>query len=131
MSSCIIFLYFTTLLSFNWYPRQCSRNSDKTKGRTVRGSNPDRGKIFSSPKRPVWLWGPPSLLVNGYWGYFPGGGGGEKRRGHEFNHQLHPSSAEVNEWRYTSTPPIRVYGVERENFHLITFSPLAVMHIIL
>jgi hypothetical protein len=23
--------------------------------------------IFSSPRRPDWLWGPPSLLFNGYW----------------------------------------------------------------
>jgi hypothetical protein len=27
--------------------------------------------IFSSPPRPELLWGPPSLLSNGYQGFFP------------------------------------------------------------
>jgi hypothetical protein len=29
-------------------------------------------RIFTSPYRPDWLWGPPNLLYNGYWGLFPG-----------------------------------------------------------
>jgi hypothetical protein len=37
---------------------------------TVRGSNPGGGEIFRT--RPDWLWGPPSLLYNGYL-VFPGG----------------------------------------------------------
>jgi hypothetical protein len=37
-----------------------------------RGSIPDSGKrFFSTPQHPGWLWGPPSLLYNGYWHSFP------------------------------------------------------------
>jgi len=39
-------------------------------GWTVQGSNPGGGEIFRT--YPDRLWGPPSLLYNGYW-VFPGG----------------------------------------------------------
>jgi hypothetical protein len=34
---------------------------------------PVGSRIFSSPRRPHGVWGPPSLLSNGYWGLFPRG----------------------------------------------------------
>jgi hypothetical protein len=31
------------------------------------GSIPDNERVFSSPKRPYWFWGPHSLLTTRYW----------------------------------------------------------------
>jgi hypothetical protein len=54
-------------------------------------------RIFSSPRRPDRLWGPPSLLSHGYRGV--------KRPGREADHPP-PTAAEVKKtWIYTSTPP--------------------------
>jgi hypothetical protein len=53
-------------------------------------------RIFSTPSRPYRLWGPPSLLCNGYQGLFPR---------LEADHSP-PASVEVKKmWIYTSTPP--------------------------
>jgi hypothetical protein len=57
---------------------------------------------FSSPRHPDWLWGPPNLLFNGYWGALSPG---VKRLGRKADHSP-PTSAEVKKmWLYTSTPP--------------------------
>jgi hypothetical protein len=59
---------------------------------------PVGSRIFSSPRRPDWLWG---LLSNGYRGLFPPG---VKRPWREADHSP-PASAEVKKTRiYTSTP---------------------------
>jgi len=56
---------------------------------------------------PHHLWGPHSLLFNGYWGSFLG----VKQSGCKVNHSP-PSSAEVkNEWSYTSARPRCRHGV--------------------
>jgi hypothetical protein len=50
------------------------------------------------PTQPSIQWVPGALSL------------GIKRPGREADHSP-PSSAEVNEWSYTSTPPIRLHGV--------------------
>jgi hypothetical protein len=87
--------------------------SDQTKGRTVQGSNPGRGKIFfSSPKRPDRLWCPPSILLNGYRGSFPG-----VRRSEGDADRWPPSAAEVK--NESSPLPIYLHDVGMDNFTLI------------
>jgi hypothetical protein len=62
---------------------------------------PVGSRIFSSPRLPDRLWGPPNLLSNEYQGLSLG----VKRPGREADHSP-PASAEVNKmWIYTSTPP--------------------------
>jgi hypothetical protein len=48
---------------------------------------PVGSRIFTSPRRPYRLWGPPSLLSSGYWGSF---------LGCEADYS-HPTNAEVEE----------------------------------
>jgi hypothetical protein len=59
-------------------------------------------RIFSSPRRPDWLWGPPSFLSNGYWGALSLG---VKRQGCETDHSPATSAEFKKTWIYTSTPP--------------------------
>ena len=57
-----------------------------------------RGEIFRTcPDRP---WGPPRLLFNGYWASILG----VKQEKRERN--LYQSVPWLNEWSYTSTPPM-------------------------
>ena len=78
---------------------------------------PPEACFFSSPKYPDLLWGPPSLLINGYRGYFPG----IKRPGRDYRHSP-PSSVEIkNDWSYTSTPSVCLNGVDRGCTYLCRF----------
>jgi hypothetical protein len=60
----------------------CNGSRDSAVGIATRYGLDNRGvrvqvpvglRIFSSPCRSDWLWGPPSLLYNGYQGSFSGG----------------------------------------------------------
>jgi hypothetical protein len=82
--------------------------------------------IFSPRNLPQGTWGPPSLLLKGYRGSFPG----IKQSDREADHSS-TSSAEVqNEWRYISAPPTCLNGVERDKFNFtfynksVTFYPI-------
>ena len=77
----------------------------------MRGSNSGRGKrFFSYIKRSGPLWDLFSLLSNGYRGSFPL----VKRPGREAN-QSPPSSADVNECSFTSSPPTCLHDVDSDN----------------
>ena len=69
-------------------------------GWTVRGQNPDAGEIFRT--RPHRLWGPPSLLYNGYH-VFPGG---KERPGRDSDPSPPSSAVVMKEQSYTSSPPV-------------------------
>jgi hypothetical protein len=59
--------------------------------RAIGVRSPAGAKDFSSPLCPDRLWGPPSLLYNGYWDPFPGG---KEQTRRDADHSP-PSSAEV------------------------------------
>ena len=67
--------------------------------------------------RPDRLWGSDSLLLNGYPSSFPG----LERPGREVDHASPPSAEFKNKWRYTSAPPVRLYGADRDNFIFYLF----------
>jgi len=70
--------------------------------------------ISLSPKLPDRPCEPSILLFNGFWNSVPG----VMRPELEVNHS-HPYSTDVeHEWNCTSTPTIRLYGVDRDNFTL-------------
>jgi hypothetical protein len=67
-----------------------------------------RTKLKSGHMRPDRLWGPRSLLSNGYQGALSLE---VKPPGHEVDHSP-PSSVEVkNAWSYTSISPLRFHGM--------------------
>jgi hypothetical protein len=62
---------------------------------------PVGSRIFTSPRHPDRLWGPPNLYPLGTGALSPG----VKRPGREADHSP-PTSVEIkNTWVYTSTPP--------------------------
>jgi hypothetical protein len=76
-------------------------------------------RFSASPKCLDWLWGPPSLLLNGYRGPLPG----MKQQGREVYH-LPPSTAKVKkEWSYTSSHHMSLYGVDEGRIYHYLSSP--------
>jgi hypothetical protein len=106
-----------------------SRYGDSAKGSTITGSNTGKDNgFFFSPRLPERLWG--------------GGGSASypmnnrdtfaevNRPGCEVDHPTPPTAEIRYQWSYTSTPPICLYGGER-NFTLeLTVLTEVAMHII-
>jgi hypothetical protein len=88
-------------------PWWLSRHSEKATDRTVRCSNRGRGKrILAETSRAVLVPTQPTIKL------VPGRVRGVNRSP--------PSSSEVmNEWSYTSAPPISLHGVDRGNFNVL------------
>jgi hypothetical protein len=85
-----------------------------------RGSIPERGKgFFLCPQWPDQLWGPPSLLSNGYRWSFPGG---EMRPGRDADHSHHLVQRSRISRSYTFSPPWRLHGVAGQD--LLSFTLL-------
>jgi len=56
-------------------------------------------EIFLTSRTFCMLWGPPSLLFNGYWGSLPG----VRRPGRQVNHWPSFNAKVKNKWGYTHT----------------------------
>ena len=73
-------------------------------------------RFFSSPITPRPALGPPTFLLSGFQGSFPG----LKQRTHmQLTAHLWYRGYK-SEWRYTSTPPICLHGVDGDTFNLLT-----------
>jgi hypothetical protein len=72
----------------------------------VHSLSPGRVKIFTSPYQPDWLWGPVSLLSNGYCGIFPQG---QRSRGLKLTTHLH-QVLRSRELGSMQPFPIRLHG---------------------
>jgi hypothetical protein len=75
---------------------------------------PEATDSLVSKKSPGQLWSPPCLLSNAYGVHLPE----LKRPGREIGLSP-PSNADVNEWSYTSSPPICLQVVDMDNFTFI------------
>jgi hypothetical protein len=71
-----------------------------------------RHENVSSPKLPRPALGPTKFPIQGYGGSFAG----LKWPGHEVDHSPPSSTEGKNEWIHTSTPIIRLQGVEGDKF---------------
>ena len=76
-----------------------------------------RQQTFLFSQRPDQLWGPPTLILNGYWGSFLG----IKRPGCEINHSLRSSAEVKNKWIRTFADPICHHEVYRDKFNFYMF----------
>jgi len=96
-----------------------SRYSDWATEWKTRSSNSGRNKKpFSPTNAPHQLWDPPILLFIGYGGSYP-----EIKRPEHIIDYAPPSITEVkNEWRQTSASPLRLHGLDRDNFTLLHFA---------
>jgi hypothetical protein len=75
-----------------------------------RGSIPDRGRgFFFKPLRPDRLWGPPSLLYNGFRGSFPRGV--KSDQGVMLTTYPHLVLRLIMSRSYTSSPPVPPWRV--------------------
>lgn len=78
---------------------------------------PEESNIFYSPNPPIRFRGPTNFLLNVHGCSFSG----IKRQGREADTWPSWSADLKNKWRHTSRPPIRLHGVDRNNFTLLLF----------